>query len=265
MGKISIGSARTKNLQSITCEIPLKSLTIVSGPSGSGKSALVFDSILWEVERREQINPIRTNIKSISDPELGNSRFDYLRGIGYATGLSCLGESLINHSVSEVLNITRSISQLFLTVDKSNDLEQENIYSVSRVVELIQDSIIDNELIIACRLIGTDYLEQLKKLLGAGLSRVLCDGKLKLIEEELDQFEDEVYHNIFAVIDIIADSSVSSEYLYQSVSLAAESGDGKVCLLKGKEKFQLDTEFTVRTFQNQLDIPISEGLVAGKN
>jgi excinuclease ABC subunit A len=49
---IEIEQARTNNLKSLSCSIPHRQLTVVTGPSGSGKSSLVFDVLFAEGQRR---------------------------------------------------------------------------------------------------------------------------------------------------------------------------------------------------------------------
>ncbi|MCB9878573.1 MAG: excinuclease ABC subunit UvrA [Planctomycetes bacterium] len=49
---IAVRGARTHNLQAIDCDVPLGSYTVVTGPSGSGKSSLAFDTIFQEGQRR---------------------------------------------------------------------------------------------------------------------------------------------------------------------------------------------------------------------
>ena len=49
---ITVRGARTHNLQGVDCDIPLGSFTVVTGPSGSGKSSLAFDTIFQEGQRR---------------------------------------------------------------------------------------------------------------------------------------------------------------------------------------------------------------------
>ncbi|UCC72245.1 MAG: excinuclease ABC subunit UvrA [Gemmatimonadota bacterium] len=50
--RIRIRGARQHNLKGIDLDIPHRSFTVVTGPSGSGKSSLVFDTIFAEAQRR---------------------------------------------------------------------------------------------------------------------------------------------------------------------------------------------------------------------
>ncbi|MGH0034881.1 MAG: excinuclease ABC subunit UvrA [Myxococcota bacterium] len=50
--EIRIDNARSHNLQGVSCRVPLRALTVVSGVSGSGKSTLAFDTLYAEGQRR---------------------------------------------------------------------------------------------------------------------------------------------------------------------------------------------------------------------
>src|SRR5687767_15604859 len=49
---ISVRGAREHNLKGVSLEIPKKKLVVFTGPSGSGKSSLAFDTIYAEGQRR---------------------------------------------------------------------------------------------------------------------------------------------------------------------------------------------------------------------
>ena len=49
---VRIRGARQNNLKGIDLDLPLGKLNVISGPSGSGKSSLAFDTIYAEGQRR---------------------------------------------------------------------------------------------------------------------------------------------------------------------------------------------------------------------
>ncbi|MBK8098413.1 MAG: excinuclease ABC subunit UvrA [Planctomycetes bacterium] len=49
---MKIRGARTHNLQGIDCDLPLDRYVVITGPSGSGKSSLAFDTLFQEGQRR---------------------------------------------------------------------------------------------------------------------------------------------------------------------------------------------------------------------
>lgn len=78
-GAVEIRGARQNNLKGIDLDLPLGKLNVISGPSGSGKSSLAFDTIYAEGQRRyvETFSPYtRQFLERMDKPKV-----DEIRGI----------------------------------------------------------------------------------------------------------------------------------------------------------------------------------------
>ena len=76
---IQIRGARQNNLKGIDLDLPIGKLTVISGPSGSGKSSLAFDTLYAEGQRRyvETFSPYtRQFLERMDKPQV-----DEIRGI----------------------------------------------------------------------------------------------------------------------------------------------------------------------------------------
>jgi excinuclease ABC subunit A len=70
---IAIRGARVHNLQGVDCDLPRHRLTVITGPSGSGKSSLAFDTLYAEGQRRyvESLSPYaRQFLEQLEKPEV---------------------------------------------------------------------------------------------------------------------------------------------------------------------------------------------------
>ena len=82
---LRIVNARQHNLQGITVELPRRRLIVVTGPSGSGKSSLAFDTLYAEGQRR-YIESLSTYAKQFLD-RMPKPLVDRLEGLAPAVAI----------------------------------------------------------------------------------------------------------------------------------------------------------------------------------
>src|SRR5712672_328557 len=83
--RITIHRARQHNLKGITVEFPRRALTVITGPSGSGKSSLAFDTLYAEGQRR-YIESLSTYAKQFLE-RMPKPLLDALEGISPAVAI----------------------------------------------------------------------------------------------------------------------------------------------------------------------------------
>ncbi len=82
---IRIVNARQHNLRGVTVDLPHRSLIVVTGPSGSGKSSLAFDTLYAEGQRR-YIESLSTYAKQFLD-RMPKPEVDRLEGLAPAVAI----------------------------------------------------------------------------------------------------------------------------------------------------------------------------------
>src|SRR5213080_2039715 len=82
--RVVIRNARQHNLKGITVELPRRALSVITGPSGSGKSSLAFDTLYAEGQRR-YIESLSTYAKQFLD-RMPKPLVDAIEGISPAVG-----------------------------------------------------------------------------------------------------------------------------------------------------------------------------------
>jgi len=93
---IRIVNARQHNLKGVTVDIPHRSLTVITGPSGSGKSSLAFDTIYAEGQRR-YIESLSTYAKQFLD-RMPKPAVDRIEGLAPAVAIEQRAPSMSSRS-----------------------------------------------------------------------------------------------------------------------------------------------------------------------
>ncbi len=255
--KIIVRGARTHNLKNIDVEMPRGKMIAITGPSGSGKSSLAFDTIFAEGQRRyvESLSPYaRQFLNKMQKPDV-----DEISGLSPAISIDQKSASRNPRStVATVTEIYDYLRILYARVGQPYCLDVDvpiQKLSQDEILGIILKSIEDKEVKAAKeneRVMGIEvskgrvsifspvvvgrkgeYYQLLYDLLGKGYEVVKIDGEIKQLREkivlsktkrhDIDVLIDEIY-----VSEFTNDPRGSRERLSEAVELALLLSSGLV-------------------------------------
>jgi excinuclease ABC subunit A len=257
--KIIVRGARTHNLKNIDVEMPRGKMIAITGPSGSGKSSLAFDTIFAEGQRRyvESLSPYaRQFLNKMQKPDV-----DEISGLSPAISIDQKSASRNPRStVATITEIYDYLRILYARVGQPYCLDvdiQIQKLSQDEILGIVLKSIEDKEVkkakdeeiqqvmgielskgrvsIFSPVVVGRkgEYYQLLYDLLAKGYETVKIDGEIKQLREkiiltktkrhDIDVLVDEIY-----VSEFTNDPKNSRERLSEAVELALAQSNGLV-------------------------------------
>jgi excinuclease ABC subunit A len=227
---IRIVNARQHNLQGITVELPHRALTVITGPSGSGKSSLAFDTLYAEGQRR-YIESLSTYAKQFLE-RMPKPLVDRLEGIAPSVAIEQRNPTISSRStVGTATEVYDYLRLLWARVGRSwcracgGPVRRDTPQSAADdIVAAVSGRVqIAFPLPPIARLEHPAVVENLRAL---GFVRVVADEAPYHLDELPSGLDLTRAAELLVVVDRLTAGSASLGRLAESVATAFQEGEG---------------------------------------
>jgi excinuclease ABC subunit A len=239
VNEISVVDAEQNNLKNISVNIPREKIIVCTGPSGSGKSSLAFDTIYAEGQRRyiESLSPYaRQFVKQMPKPTVG-----HVEGLSPAIAIEQKSHAGNPRStVGTMTEVYDYLRVLFARVGIPHDPETgEEIKAISK------DHVVDRvmsypegeklQILAPIEIRKNDKFEDiLSRLRRQGFLRIRLNGDYFDLDQEVGSidFDRKRKNELFLVIDRIKANPTIRHRLFEAIENAAHIGNGKLVVVR---------------------------------
>ncbi|HEV7766986.1 MAG TPA: excinuclease ABC subunit UvrA [Thermoanaerobaculia bacterium] len=248
---ISIRGARTHNLKNVSVDIPQRQLTVVTGPSGSGKSSLAFNTLYAEGQRRfvESMSTyVRQFLERIDRPDV-----DEIDGILPAIAIE--QKNSVKNARSTVGTATELADhfRLFMTYCGETRCPDCGVVVRKENPATITDAILGTiggkrAVVLAPVFFDPDHRDVvIEQLVKAGFFRVWINGEVR----DLNDLDTKTFTSFELVITRLRIDAERRTQITEAIEQAFELSKGNVNVLEESEEGWLSHRFTSHFACNQ--------------
>lgn len=248
---ITLKGAEQNNLKNLNVSIPRDKLTVCTGPSGSGKSSLAFETIYAEGQRRyaESLSPYaRQFVKQMAKPKVTE-----VAGLSPAVAIeqkvhagnprSTIGTMTEIYDYLRVLYARIGIPHCPETGEVIQAISKDHV--VDRVMGYPNESTI---LVLAeIRLKKSEkFTDVVARYLRQGFLRIRINDDYYRLDEEIP-FDRRRKNRVYLVCDRLKLNANSASRLEEAVENATEISGGTVVIVKDDEDILFNLSFAVES------------------
>lgn len=235
--EIVVRGARVHNLKNVNVSLPRDRLNVITGPSGSGKSSLAFDTIYAEGQRR-YVESLSAYARQFLE-QLGKPDLDSITGLSPTISIEQRTTSYNPRStVGTVTEIYDYLRLLYSRIGKpfcwscGNPIRSQ---SPQQIVDFILSSAEATKLSILAPVVRGrkgEHQKELLQLRQQGFVRVRVDGEILDLSQDI-ALDKSKKHDIDVYVDrliVKGDRGVLGARVSDSVELALKLGDGLLIL-----------------------------------
>jgi excinuclease ABC subunit A len=232
MDQLCVRGATQHNLKNVSCDLPRQRLVVITGPSGSGKSSLAFDTIYAEGQRR-YVESLSAYARQFLD-QLPKPRVESIEGLSPAIAIEqkALGKSP-RSTVGTVTEIADYLRLLFARIGTPHcpvDGEALRAYTVQEMVDAILERGTGARAILLAPVLRRhrgDVGDDIERLRREGYVRARLDGKAIDLGDEI-KCDPNQTHDLEVVVDRIVVKENIKGRLTDSIELALSLGQGTI-------------------------------------
>ena len=234
---IRIVGARQHNLKNVSLEVPRDRLVVFTGPSGSGKSSLAFDTLFAEGQRK-YVESLSAYARQFLD-QLAKPDVDHIDGLSPAIAIEQRSAAANPRStIATTTEIYDYLRLLYATLGQAHDPdtgEPMSSQTLSDIVDRILQLPARTRLMLLAPVVEDqrgEFRDVLERLAREGFVRARVDGSiLELSTKEPPRLDPKARHTIEVVVDRLVIADGLRTRLADSVGTALRWGDGRLLLL----------------------------------